>query len=129
MRSLALLALLAALALPAPAQSAWTTTLVWGDGNSADRLDVVIMGDGYTAAEIPVFHTHVTNFVNAWLATAPINRYRNFVNIWRVDVESAQSGADKPSPCWATPTLVNTALDAKYCTGGIQRCLTANNSK
>ncbi|MEZ6195621.1 MAG: M64 family metallopeptidase [Planctomycetota bacterium] len=124
----ALAVLLAATAI-AGAQSVWNTTLIHGDGSPTDRLDIVIMGDGYTAAEIPLFHTHAANFVTAWTSEAPNDRYKNFVNIWRVDVESAQSGADKPGPCWTTPTFVNTELDATYCTGGTMRCVTTNTSK
>jgi IgA peptidase M64/CARDB protein len=127
-RLLTLAVFAALISMPLSAQSVWNTTLVWGDGDTDNRIDIVILGDGYTQAEIPIFHTHVSTFVNAWLNETPLNRYENFINIWRIDVESPQSGADKPAPCFSTPVLVNTELDAKYCTGGTQRCLTANNS-
>ncbi len=95
------------------AQQPWTTVKEWDSGPSAERLDVVIMGDGYTAAEMPLFRTHVSNFINAWTSTVPISRYKHHINIWRVEVISQQSGADKPSPCFSPAVLVNTELDAK----------------
>lgn len=109
-------------------QQAWTTVKMWDSGPSANRFDVVIMGDGYTAAQIPLFRTHCANFVNYFLGVAPFSRYQNHINFWRVEVESTQSGADHPAPCYTTPILVTTALDAAYCTSGTQRCITTNST-
>ncbi|MEE9393898.1 MAG: M64 family metallopeptidase [Planctomycetota bacterium] len=107
-------------------QSVWTTVKEWDTGDSGNRLDIVIMGDGYTAAEMPLFRTHVSNFIAAWLNQTPVVEYKQHVNIWRIEVESTDSGADHPSACFTTPVMVNTTLDASYCTGGTQRCLYCN---
>ncbi|MCA9321775.1 MAG: hypothetical protein KDB53_13620 [Planctomycetes bacterium] len=120
----AVVALAAATGLPA--QQVWNTVKEWDSGPENNRLDIVILGDGYTASEIPLFRTHVTNFINHYLQTSPFDRYQNSINIWRVEVESAQSGADHPMPCFTPEVLVNTALNSKYCTGGTNRCLTAD---
>lgn len=113
----------------ASAQQAWNTVKVWDSGPTSNRFDIVVMGDGYTAAQLGSYATHVTNFVNYYLSVPPFDRYKNHINIWRVDVVSAQSGADHPAPCYASPTMVNTELDATYCTGGTQRCITTNTTK
>ncbi len=125
MRRILLALTFALFSLGLPAQQMWPTTKVHDGGPSNNRLDIVILGDGYTAGQIPLFHTHVTNFINHLLSVTPFDRYPNWINIWRVDVESQQSGADHPAPCYSNPILVNTALNSKYCTGGTQRCVTA----
>ena len=95
-------------------------------GAAANRVDMVFLGDGYTAAELAgTYAAHVDNYVSYLFGggalTDPFSRYRNFFNIYAVDVVSQQSGADDP-----TAGLVrNTALGASYLGDGVtQRLLT-----
>lgn len=83
-----------------------TPTLVHGDaGKSGNRVDLVIVGDGYTASQVgdgSLFDTHIDNFLtylfdeNRDLGQDPFARYEDFFNVWRVDVASIESGADIP---------------------------------
>ena len=128
MRRLLALLLIGGVVSFASAQQVWNTVKQYDSGPSPNRLDIVVLGDGYTSGQMALFQSHVTSFINYLVNVAPYNRYRNHINVWRVEVESAQSGADHPGPCYTTPVFVNTALDATYCTGGTQRCITCNNS-
>lgn len=114
--------------------------------NSANRLDLLLLGDGYTSAERATFTTHANALQAAMFGITPYKDYANFVNWQPGFVASAQSGADHPtyqagcttSSCCADITMqsdprngtfVNTALDSTYCVSQIHRTLYANSSK
>lgn len=114
--------------------------------NSGNRLDVLLLGDGYTAAEQATFTTHANTLRTAMFNVSPYKEYASFVN-WQLGfIASSQSGADHPpyqagcsnTSCCADPaaqtdpragTFVSTALDATFCTAQIHRTLFANSSK
>ncbi|MBL0403126.1 hypothetical protein JKG68_04030 [Microvirga aerilata] len=84
-------------------------------GSSSNRIDMVFMGDGYTASEIDTtYSSQVQGFIeymfNGSILSEPFGRYRNFFNIHSIDVVSNESGADDP----ASGTERDTALDAAY---------------
>ena len=126
---LALMAFICLTASSATGQQTWTTVKEVDSGPDNNRINIVIMGDGYTSAEMPIFRAHVTQFISLFLATEPMATYRGTINIHRVEVESTQSGSDKPSSCYSPQILVDTELDSKYCTGGTQRCITCDTNK
>lgn len=114
--------------------------------NSANRLDILVLGDGYTSAEQTVFNNNVAGLKTAMFNVSPYKDYQSFVNWQAGFVASAQSGADHPpyqAGCTGTSccadtaarsdpragTFVNTALDATFCTSQIHRLLTARSSK
>lgn len=69
------------------------------DGGPADnRLDVVLVGDGYTEAELADWHADAARQADALLTTPPLSAYADFVNIHRVDAISAESGVSYDSP-------------------------------
>ncbi|MFN7915458.1 MAG: M64 family metallopeptidase [Vicinamibacterales bacterium] len=113
-----------ALSLPASAQ---TVTQVRANGPSANRIDIAILGDGYTAAELAAgkYTTDVETMLQGLFAQQPYAEYRNYYNVFRIDVVSAESGADHPE----NGTYRNTALDAAYNCAAIQRLICVNNSK
>ena len=110
-------------------------------GPSANRLDVVVLGDGYTAAEQADFTADATRVADDLLARTPFSEHRDLVNVVGVFVPSQQSGADQPPPsatcedrstapgcCPETGTanpagFVETRYDSTYCSFGIQRLL------
>ncbi len=108
------------------------TTLV-NNGSSANRVDIVYMGDGYTADQQATYATQVNQMNSAMFDAGyfswkvdPFPRYAKFFNVHRIEVVSAQSGADDPS----TNTYVNTALGATYAyQGGSQRTLYINETE
>ena len=129
--SRSILAVLSAALLLLTAAPAGGFVTVVDNGPSANRVDMVFLGDGYTAADLAAdaYAAHLDSFLQYMfsdtLNSDPFYRYRNFFNVHRIDVVSNESGADKPPE----GIYVDTALDAKYYTGGTERLLTINSSK
>ena len=100
---------------------------VLNNGDSANRVDIIFIGDGYQSSELETdYVTHINNTLNHFFTEAPLSRYQNFFNVHRVNVASNESGADKP----LDNIYVDTALDASYSWGGnVERCLYFNTSK
>ena len=100
-------------------------------GDSANRVDIVFLGDGYTASEIETTYTsHILDYLSYIFddsaLTQPFGRYENFFNIHAIDVVSNESGADNPG----TGTVRDTALDASYYWDGVTaRLLYVNDAK
>ena len=97
------------------------------NGPSSNRVNVMFLGDGYTAPELG---TKYVNDINAmWQhmfgdGEDPFPRYRNFFNAYRIDVVSNQSGADVPP----LGVFKDTALDASYYFDGVTERLLAVDS-
>jgi parallel beta-helix repeat protein len=90
-------------------------------GDPANRLDLVFVGDGYTAAEIPAYMNMVQDRADYILDYSPFDQYRNWINIHRVDVISAESGVDNDPDNGNVD--VDTAMDMYFqdsTTGGQQ---------
>ena len=108
------------LALLASTQSALaqSVTTIRSSGPSSNRVDLVVLGDGYTAADIASgkYANDVLTLTDGLLAQEPYREYRSYFNVHRVDVASLESGIDHPPN-----TLRNTAFDGAYGCGGIQR--------
>ncbi len=81
-----------------PAPQAEPVTMIRNNGSSANRVDLVILGDGYTQAEIDSgkYANDVEAFVQGMFAEEPYREYQNYFNVSRVDVVSNESGADHP---------------------------------
>ena len=95
------------------------------NGSADNRVDIAILGDGYTSSQMAKYKTDVQNAMTLFFNTEPFHEYRNFFNVHRIDVVSSQSGADHPERA----SFVNTALDATYNCTGIQRLICVNNGK
>jgi IgA peptidase M64 len=117
-------AILLVLCLPQIASAEPTETII-NNGDAANRVDIAILGDGYTAAEMDKYRNDVQALMTQFFNNEPFREYRNFFNVHRIDVISAQSGADHPERSF----FVNTALDATYNCSGVQRLICVNTSK
>jgi IgA Peptidase M64 len=101
------------------------TTKIVDHGSPAQRWNMVILGDGYRAAELNKYQNDVQNFVNVLQATAPFTRAWGAINVFRVDVSSTESGADDPVACAdgsvGSGDVKATYFDSTYCFGGSPR--------
>lgn len=97
-------------------------------GDPAKRFNLVIMGDGYTAAELPRFREHLDKHLNVLWTIEPFKSYRSYVNVYAVEITSAQSGVDCDP--WLDSGSVDTPLDMGFWGGcnpaSVQRLLTVN---
>jgi hypothetical protein len=119
-----MLCLLAVVAFARAAAAEPVQTIV-NNGDPANRVDIVILGDGYTAAEMSKYQSDIQQFVQLMFQQEPLKEYQRFFNVHRIDVTSVESGSDHPE----NGTFRNTAFDSAYNCGGIQRLICANTSK
>jgi hypothetical protein len=81
-------------AMPVRAQEVGSARVVpiQVSGDPAARFSLVILGDGYTAAEMPRFRSHVEKHLNVLWSLEPFRSYRNYVNVYAVEIVSGESG-------------------------------------
>jgi len=103
-----------------------TSTTIVNNGPSANRIDLVTVGDGYTAAQMATYYSHVTNVINLFFAQEPLNEYSTCFNVHRVDVASNESGVDNDPTSGISR---DTALDAGFWCADIERLLCVNTNK
>ncbi|MCP2258342.1 IgA Peptidase M64 [Streptoalloteichus tenebrarius] len=95
-------------------------------GPSAERLDLVFVGDGYTEADLPLYHRHVVERWRQLTEVEPFRTLRDHVNVWQVNVLSRQSGVDNdPTPGVAR----DTAMDMGFWCEGMERLLCVDEGK
>ena len=115
-----------AIGTPADGEVIGATKIV-DEGSSSDRFNLVIVAEGYQAAELTLFSQHAQAFVDFLFQTPPFSDNRSAFNVWRVDVVSDDSGADDPTDCGGTGVEVNTYFDASFCGDNrIRRLLVLN---
>ncbi|AQZ64509.1 peptidase [[Actinomadura] parvosata subsp. kistnae] len=61
-------------------------------GAPAKRFNLVILGDGYTEAEQARFRADADRHLNVMWSIEPFKSYRNYINVYRVDIVSGESG-------------------------------------
>ncbi len=98
-------------------------------GANSQRWNLVILGDGYLAADLPQYHTDVQNFISIIRTTQPFDTLWCGINVHRIDVVSNDSGADDPVACGGTGATPATFFDATFCTNGVQRLLTVASTR
>ncbi|TQM82366.1 IgA peptidase M64 [Saccharothrix saharensis] len=117
-------------AAAAPEAVAADVVAVQETGPSDQRFDLVFVGDGYTSAELGAYHEHVVSKWTELSAVEPFKSYRQYFNVWQVDVVSAESGVDH-DPTLGTDR--DTALDMGFwCQGRdtqTERLLCVNQTK
>jgi len=71
---------------------------VGGVERGGNRITLVFVGDGYTAAQLPLFHRQAAAVWRALLSIQPLARYRAFFRMRVVDVVSPHPGLGPGSP-------------------------------
>ncbi|MDQ3418340.1 MAG: M64 family metallopeptidase [Acidobacteriota bacterium] len=102
MRPLPVLVVLSTVLLPgiawaqaaSPAQETAPTTVVpvSVNGDPATRFSLVVMSDGYTAADMPKYRAHLDKHLNVLWSIEPFRSYRNYINVYSVEIASGESG-------------------------------------
>lgn len=67
------------LALIPQAVRAEPYTTIFSSGDSANRLDIVVLGDGYTSAQMDKYRSDAQSFVDHLFAQPPFSAYRPVV--------------------------------------------------
>ena len=66
-------------------------------GNRAGKVDLLVLGDGYTASERTKFEKDARRFIEALFATPPFREHRKDFNVWGLCPAADQSGVSRPS--------------------------------
>jgi hypothetical protein len=103
-----------------------SVTPLFINGPSANRIDVVFLGDGYTATELGSYADHVNAIAEFLFEIEPFASYQSAFNFYRIDVVSNESGVDH-DPTFGTSR--DTALDAGLWCDGIERLLCVDTVK
>ncbi|MFE9258069.1 M64 family metallopeptidase [Streptomyces sp. NPDC006879] len=96
------------------------------NGPTADRLDIVVIGDGYTAAGLDQFHQDALRKWQEISAVEPYATYRGLFNVWAVDAVSRESGVSGDP---GANSVRDTALGAFFWCEGIERLLCIDQEK
>src|SRR5687767_13636372 len=82
-------------------------------GDPRTKVDILLLGDGYTAAECGrKFRNDARRLANALFGLDPFRARRNDFNIWGLCPPAAQSGVSRPSTGVYRRTPVGTSYDA-----------------
>lgn len=66
-------------------------------GEPAGKVDFLILGDGYSAAERKKFEGDASRLVEILFATSPFKEHRKDFNVWAICPPAAESGISRPS--------------------------------
>ena len=66
-------------------------------GEPAGKVDFLIVGDGYTAAEARKFEADARRLVDVLFATSPFKEHRRDFNVWAICTPAPESGISRPS--------------------------------
>ncbi|HXE79116.1 MAG TPA: M64 family metallopeptidase [Vicinamibacterales bacterium] len=86
-------------------------------GDPANKVDLLILGDGYTAAERGRFEEDARRFTKLLLETSPFKERQSDFNIWGLCPEAEESGVSRPS----TGIWRNSPIGAQYDAFGSER--------
>jgi len=72
---------------------------VWAfleSGDPSEKIDIVILADGYKKMERQKFHNDVKRLFDVFFATEPFKSRKSDFNVWGIDVASTESGISNP---------------------------------
>lgn len=73
---------------------------VWAvveNGPPRDKVDLLLLGDGYTAAEMDKWHRDARRMADTLFAASPFKEHRQDFNVWAIDTPADESGVSRPS--------------------------------
>ncbi len=95
----------------------FAVTDIMVNGDPAEKVDILILGDGYTKEEMKKLREDAKHFNEAMFSTSPFKERRKDFNVRLIETVSAESGIDIPDRnVWK-----NTALGCRYSTFGSAR--------
>jgi len=88
---------------------------VWSvmkNGEPRDKVDLLLMGDGYTAAEMEKWHNDARRLTELLFAASPFKEHRGDFNVWAIDTPAEESGISRPSDGRWRHSPLRTSYDA-----------------
>ncbi|PYR88070.1 MAG: peptidase M64 [Acidobacteria bacterium] len=90
---------------------------IQNNGDPATKVDLLILGDGYTASERRKFESDARRLVDVLFSTSPFKERRRDFNVWGICPPAAESGVSRPS----TGVHRRSPLGASYDAFGSER--------
>lgn len=98
--------------------SPFTVKPILQNGVPAQKVDILILGDGYAKADLEKFRKDAAHFTDVLFATKPFADRKSDFNVWSIEVVSDESGIDVPDKnVWksnALGAMYNTFGSARY---------------
>lgn len=82
------------------------------NGDPATKVDLLILGDGYTADEHDKFIARARELTDILFETSPFKERKHDFNVWALAPASAESGVSRPSTNTYRDTPLGTTYDA-----------------
>ncbi|WP_421764814.1 M64 family metallopeptidase [Ekhidna sp.] len=121
MKYLLLLTLVLLASNISPAQEYKLDTLLF-NGPSVDRINYVILGDGYLVSQMSLFLDDAQTLTNKLFNATPYKEYIDYFNIFTISVPSNESGAaNNPN------NLIDNYFGSTFNYAGIERLLVPTN--
>ena len=89
-------------------------TQIFGSAPRNRAFTIVLLADGFTAAQQNDFNNACTAFLTALRATPPYTDLMPAINVFRVNVASTDSGADDPASGGGTGATARTYFDSTF---------------
>ncbi len=109
-------------------------TAIVNNGANDKYINFVMLGDGYKSNQQSTFITDATNITSDLFSQSPFLEYKNFFNVYAIEVPSNESGADHPGtatdviePAFAIQDVDN-YFGSTFDAFGIHRLLVPMNS-
>jgi hypothetical protein len=95
--------------VPPSARNLWA---ILESGPSSEKVDIVLLGDGYTAAEMEKWHSDARRMADILFSKSPFRERKADFNVWVVDTPSSLSGVARPSDGVYRRSALRVAYDA-----------------
>jgi hypothetical protein len=82
------------------------------NGPPRDKVDLLLLGDGYTAAEMSKWHADAHRLAETLFAVSPFKEHRSDFNVWAIDTPAEESGISRPSDAVYRRSPLRAAYDA-----------------
>jgi len=81
------------------------------NGPSSEKVDLLVLGDGYTAADMKKFEADVRRLSDHLFAVSPFKERAKDFNVWALAVPTQESGISRPSTGLHHATSLGTRYD------------------
>ncbi len=106
-----------AAANPAPRAAAGKVWTVFENGPPTEKLDLLMLGEGYAEKDLPKFHADVKKLVDLLFSYEPFKSHRADFNVRALDLPSSETGVFRPD----SKIFRRTPLSVQYGIFGSER--------
>jgi len=89
-----------------------TLSTIQNTGSLTNRVNIVLLSEGYRTNQLGQFLVDATNLLNNLLSAAPYHEYRSYFNAFAISVASVDAGSDHPTQGVFKNTYFNSSYDS-----------------